>query len=270
MIPLDRVRELLSLAPGPHGGTLLDTSFVHDLARDVLSLADALATAERERDEARAERDKAKDTAHCAVVEWYAISQERDRNWTRYQRADDERLSTARRLRTAEAARDAALASADLSARAAVDAARELGHVAAAAVGERDTARSALDGLVAAVRTEREARDVLLCALQDADNDGATPDRQRDARVAYCAADRAMRAATEHLDALLSAAPAPTTVPAPLVRAYLAAEETMRLVAADDHRRDTYHEWAKRHGAAMDAVDAARAALVAGVARCAP
>ena len=69
---------------------------------------------------------------------------------------------------------------------------------------------------------------------------------------------------------LLSAAPAPTTVPAALVRAYLAAEETMRLVAADDHRRDTYHEWAKRHGAAMDAVDAARAALVAGVARCAP
>ncbi len=57
---------------------------------------------------------------------------------------------------------------------------------------------------------------------------------------------------------------------AALVRAYLAAEETMRLVAADDHRRDTYHEWAKRHGAAMDAVDAARAALVAGVARCAP
>lgn len=197
VIPLDRVRELLAAYGAAHDeATRGDaTSALYgaapDLARDVLSLAAALATAERERD---------------------------------------------------------------------------------AALAERDTARSALDGLTAAVRAEREAREGLTLALQDADNDGATPERQRDARVAYCAADRAMRAATEHLDALLSAAPAPapTTVPAALVRAYLAAEETMRLVAADDHRRDTYHEWAKRHGAAMDAVDAARAALVAGVARCAP
>jgi hypothetical protein len=50
------------------------------------------------------------------------------------------------------------------------------------------------------------------------------------------------------------------------VRAYRAAEETMALVIADDHRRDTYHEWAKRHGAAMDAVDAAPVALDAALA----
>lgn len=82
MIPLDRVRELLAAYGAAHDeATRGDaTSALYaaapDLARDVLSLADALATAERER--------------------------------------------------------DAALASADLSARAAVDAARELGHVAAA------------------------------------------------------------------------------------------------------------------------------------------
>jgi len=251
VISLDRVRELLSLAPGPHGGTLLDTSFVHDLARDVLSLADALATAERERDEARAERDKAKDTAHCAVVEWYAISQERDRNWTRYQRADDERLSTARRLRTAEAARDAALASADLSARAAVDAARELGHVAAAAVGERDTARSALDGLVAAVRTEREARIAVVervarCEVVRDSHEcvsGMAHDRLHEARALH---DKA----TAHLDDLLSTAPPWSTVDAQwpprgylaeavrCSREYLAAQEkaVQRDATNADHR----------------------------------
>ena len=57
---------------------------------------------------------------------------------------------------------------------------------------------------------------------------------------------------------------------AAVVRAYLAAEETLALVVADDHTRTTYREWAARHGAAMDAVDASRAALVAGVAMCAP
>lgn len=133
MIPLDRVRELLSLAPGPHGGTLMDTSMVHDLARDVLTLADALATAERERDEARA---------------------------------------------------------------------------------ERDTARSALDGLTAAVRAEREAeRGHAAVRADDAS-------RGRHLRAAEAAVDKARHAT----DALLSAAPAPTTVPAMVVRAYLRAD----------------------------------------------
>ncbi len=49
-------------------------------------------------------------------------------------------LSLADALATAERERDAALASADLSARAAVDAARELGHVAAAAIARADAA----------------------------------------------------------------------------------------------------------------------------------
>ena len=129
-----------------------------------------------------------------------------------------------------------------------------------AADDERDAARSALDGLTAAVREVEESEGALETMIDDSE---WTLDDERIAEERVAAAHTA-------LDALLSAAPAPTTVPAALVRAYLAAEETMRLVAADDHRRDTYHEWAKRHGAAMDAVDAARAALVAGVARCAP
>ncbi len=185
MIPLDRVRELLAAYGAAHDeATRGDaTSALYaaapDLARDVLSLADALATAERERDEARA---------------------------------------------------------------------------------ERDTARSALDGLTAAVRAEREAeRGHAAVRADDAS-------RGRHLRAAEAAVDKARHAT----DAILSAAPAPTTVPAALVRAYLAAEETMRLVAADGIIAYTYHEWAKRHGAAMDVVDAARAALVAGVARCAP
>ena len=82
MIPLDRVRELSEgLAD------VESAAEVHDLARDVLALADALATAERERDTARA--------------------------------------------------------SADRSAQAAVDAARELGHAAAQAVADRDAVRQA-------------------------------------------------------------------------------------------------------------------------------
>ena len=71
MIPLDRVRELLSLAPGPHGGTLMDTSMVHDLARDVLTLADALATAEASVAQLRADLE-------CADHERQRVESERD------------------------------------------------------------------------------------------------------------------------------------------------------------------------------------------------
>jgi len=200
VIPLDRALVLLDGVPGLWVAERADalSAAAPDLARDVLTLADALATAEASVAQLRADLERA--------------DHER-------QRVESER-----------------------------DAMEE----------QRDTARSALDGLVAAVRAEREAeRGHAAVRADDAS-------RGRHLRAAEAAVDKARHAT----DALLSAAPAPTTVPAPLVRAYLAAEETMRLVAADDHRRDTYHEWAKRHGAAMDAVDAARTALDAALARC--
>ena len=154
MIPLDRVRELLSLAPGPHGGTLMDTSMVHDLARDVLTLADALATADASIVQLRADLE-------CADHERQRVESERD-----------------------------------------------------AMEEERDTARSALDGLVAAVRAEREAeRGHAAVRADDAS-------RGRHLRAAEAAVDKARHAT----DALLSAAPAPTTVPATVVRAYLRAD----------------------------------------------
>ena len=158
MIPLDRVRVLLSLAPGPHGGTLMDTSMVHDLARDVLTLADALATAD------------------ASIVQLRAD----------LERADHERQRV-------ESERDAM-------------------------EEQRDTARSALDGLTAAVRAEREAR-YRVPAHYDADYAGS----EERARVG--ALIDAHDATVDRLDALLSAAPAPTTVPAEVVRAYLAAVE---------------------------------------------
>ena len=55
MIPLDRVRELLAMWTERAEAQCEEPSGVeYALARDVLTLADALATAERERDEARA------------------------------------------------------------------------------------------------------------------------------------------------------------------------------------------------------------------------
>lgn len=144
-------------------------------------------------------------------------------------------LTLAAALATAERERDAALASADLSARAAVDAARELGHVAAAAIARADAAdarsatllmcgeaaeRAATEAhaqhaaLVAAVRAEREAeRGHAAVRADDAS-------RGRHLRAAEAAVDKARHAT----DALLSAAPAPTTVPAEVVRAYLRAD----------------------------------------------
>ena len=119
----------------------------------------------------------------------------------------------------------------------------------------REAAEARADALAGAVREEREAYHDRF----DAETDPrVTPAQQRVYGERY-------EQATDATDALLSDAPAPAVVPADVVRRYLAAEETMRLVAADDHRRDTYHEWAKRHGAAMDAVDAARTALDAAL-----
>ena len=78
MIPLDRVRELLSLAPGPHGGTLMDTSMVHDLARDVLTLADALATAEASVAQLRADLERADHERQRVESERDAMEEQRD------------------------------------------------------------------------------------------------------------------------------------------------------------------------------------------------
>ena len=128
MIPLDRVRALLSLAPGPHGGTLMDTSMVHDLARDVLTLADALATADASIVQLRADLE-------CADHERQRVESERD-----------------------------------------------------AMEEQRDTARSALDGLVAAVRAEREAeRGHAAVRADDAS-------RGRHLRAAEAAVDKARHA----------------------------------------------------------------------------
>ena len=196
MIPLDRVRSLLSLAPGPHGGTLMDTSMVHDLARDVLTLADALATAEASVAQLRADLERA--------------------DYER-QRVESER-----------------------------DAMEE----------QRDTARSALDGLVAAVRAEREAeRGHAAVRADDAS-------RGRHLRAAEAAVDKARHAT----DALLSAAPAPTTVDARVVREVIAARAA--LIAVSSERRDVWTrvDHGQRENAASARLVAAEAALDAALA----
>jgi len=175
-----------------------------DLARDVLSLADALATAEASIAQLRADLERA--------------DHER-------QRVESER-----------------------------DAMEE----------QRDTARSALDGLTAAVRAEREARIAVVArvarceVVRDSHEcvSGMAHDRLREARALH---DKA----TAHLDALLAAAPPRSTVDARVVRAYLAAEETYDLVAAD---------WPPSGPGIVEAgkaTRAARAAIVAALARCA-
>ena len=176
--------------------------------------------------------------------------------------ARSERDALAAALRTERAAREVAEASAALSARAAVDAARELGHVAAAAVARADAADAQHAALAGAVRAEREARKTFASPPRLPGVKRMSARRWEESRR-Y--AKRDYMDAKDATDALLAGAPS-GYVPAAVVREYLAAEETMRLVAADDHRRDTYHEWAKRHGAAMDAVDAARTALDAALA----
>ena len=156
MIPLDRVRVLLDGVPGLWVAERADalSAAAPDLARDVLTLAGALATAEASVAQLRADLERA--------------DHER-------QRVESER-----------------------------DAMEE----------QRDTARSALDGLVAAVRAEREAeRGHAAVRADDAS-------RGRHLRAAEAAVDKARHAT----DAILSAAPAPTTVPAEVVRAYLRAD----------------------------------------------
>ena len=199
MISLDRVRVLLSLAPGPHGGTLMDTSMVHDLARDVLTLADALATAERERDRLTA-----------CLARASATIEETER--ARY-----------------------------------------------AAEEERDTARSALDGLTAAVRAEREAeRGHAAVRADDAS-------RGRHLRAAEAAVDKARHAT----DALLSAAPPRSTVDATVVREVIAARAA--LIAVSSERRDVWTrvDHGQRENAASARLVAAEAALDAALAGCA-
>lgn len=232
MIPLDRVRELLSLAPGPHGGTLMDTSMVHDLARDVLTLADALRAAEARAVAAEAERDEARvnlatalapnaadaaldDIAHaCGCAQWEYPAQ------------------VARDVLAVVAARDAAVT----------------GHAA----------------LAAAVRAEREARRVARLAQSERDalEDDAWPDGDDDERAALAAAGERLDTAEadhdakrDHLTALLAGAPC-GYVEARVVRAYLAAVEAFDGGALGAPCRASIR------------VDDTRAALVAALERC--
>lgn len=100
--------------------------------------------------------------------------------------------------------------------------------------------------LVAAVRAEREAeRGHAAVRADDAS-------RGRHLRAAEAAVDKARHAT----DALLSAAPAPTTVPAEVVRAYLAAVEAFDGGALGAPCRASIR------------VDDTRAALVAALERC--
>ena len=188
MIPLDRVRALLDGVPGLWVAERADalSAAAPDLARDVLTLADALATADASIVQLRADLE-------CADHERQRVESERD-----------------------------------------------------AMEDERDTARSALDGLVAAVRAEREAeRGHAAVRADDAS-------RGRHLRAAEAAVDKARHAT----DAILSAAPAPTTVPAAVVREYLAAVDLGPVDAYDED-------------SATERTQAARTALDAALAGCA-
>lgn len=216
MIPLDRVRELLAAATAEAEGRGRPSVAARDalrsmaplLARDVLSLADALATAERERDEAR----------------------ERDAFLTR------ERIAVATALD--------------------VPYATDLGEAVATRLArltaERDTARSALDGLVAAVRAEREAYHNRFDAETDPRVTAAQHRAYNERYEQVCSAT----------DALLDAALAPTTVPAEVVRAYLTAQEAA--LSGRDLSRQTDDG---RVAVDVELYDA-RAAIDAALARC--
>lgn len=223
VIPLDRVRELLSLAPGPHGGTLMDTSMVHDLARDVLSLADALATAERERDEAR----------EIAV----ALGEVTERQGRMLARAptfeDAMALCIEAIVSTAADAPNCAEWRGTMGGREFVLSlqwadGKSPHALLSEARAERDTARSALDGLRAAVRAERECETARsAAAVPVAPPDlfdalmvfvaGAPQSPALAASQAACEAHASAKAAT---DALLRGAPG-GYVEARVVREYL-------------------------------------------------
>jgi chromosome segregation ATPase len=199
--PLDRVRALLDGVPGLWVAERADalSAAAPDLARDVLTLADALATAERERDRLTACLARANATVEETERARYA--------------ADD----------------------------------------------ERDTARSALDGLVAAVRAEREAeRGHAAVRADDAS-------RGRHLRAAEAAVDKARHAT----DALLSAAPPRSTVDARVVREVIAARAA--LIAVSSERRDVWTrvDHGQRENAASARLVAAEAALDAALAGCA-
>ena len=201
MIPLDRVRVLLDGVPGLWVAERADalSAAAPDLARDVLTLAGALATAERERDRLTA-----------CLARASATIEETER--ARY-----------------------------------------------AAEEERDTARSALDGLVAAVRAEREAeRGHVAVRADDAS-------RGRHLRAAEAAVDKARHAT----DALLSAAPPRSTVDARVVREVIAARAA--LIAVSSERRDVWTrvDHGQRENAASARLVAAEAALDAALAGCA-
>lgn len=106
---------------------------------------------------------------------------------------------------------------------------------------EREAARSALDGLVAAVRKIEGTMGAQALRART---------RRLDAGQAQAAVFAAKAGAYDHAERLLtdalSAAPAPTTVPAPLVRAYL----------------DAVDEWERERSAPV-ARTVARAAMVA-------
>jgi len=105
----------------------------------------------------------------------------------------------------------AAEASAAFSAQAAVDAARELGHVASAAVTRADAAEARLAAIVEAVRAERNAVVELADAdraLSDSLDMGARQytEARQNARAAVKDALAALSAARTALDAALNAA----------------------------------------------------------------
>lgn len=166
-----------------------------DLARDVLALADALRAAEARAVAAEAERDEARVNLATALAPNAADAA-----------LDDiaHACGCAQWEYPAQVARDVL-----------------------AVVAARDAAVTGHAALAGAVRAEREATDALRFDAHHRsgfsrfdDGEEATEARATELRSAT-ALDDARRAT----DALLAAAPAPTTVPAALVRAYLAAVE---------------------------------------------
>lgn len=259
MIPLDRVREMLAAAtPGPWspcassviaegisafewevsvngraGFRHADAALIAaapDLARDVLTLADALATAERERDEARAERNEAESDGidQCVLLQEEAVDL----------RAH---LATARAALTLAAEREAD------------------------AVAERDTARSALDGLAAAVRS---IGDLIATHGCSCDCDCAHTTGEHISECDPCLACRM----SDVVSPLLDDAPAPSMVPAALVREYLAASDRYEAAWAPMLVHDGPPLSDEAVAAAIAGPDAemgtARAALEAALGRC--
>jgi hypothetical protein len=235
MIPLDRVRAMLAAATAEADGRGRPSVAARDelrsvaslLAAQVLTLAAALETAERERDEARevavrlgevcerqarmlARAPSFEDAmALCihAIVE-PATDAPNCAEWRGTMRGRGFVLS----LQWADGKSPQALI--------------------AEAMAERDTARSAHAELAAAVRAEREAEaavHVTHNARIDAFDAVTSHDYGAQARL-YAAERRhtdaciAADGARTRLDALLAAAPPRSTVPASIVREYLRAE----------------------------------------------